>query len=153
MMTPMRTALLIGCLAVAIGCSKKKDAVPAPAPTPPAAAPEEPAAAPEPTRLPAVADIEHGKVYWAVYFSNAPLDAPAFRDAQKRAKQLGFEIFHKDPNCDVAAGEPPAAPADPSAENYLISVYFEAEADARAVATAWGDPTPWVGQVMTMCLD
>lgn len=151
----IRTIALLSCLALWIpACSKKdtpKNEAPA-APAPEAPAPEAPAPeAPSPPALPAQADIQHGQVYWGVYFATAPVDSEPFADAQRRVKAMGLEVFHKDPGCDVPVGEGP--PADPKAENMLVAAYFEAEADARRVAEAYGQPAPWVGQVKTMCLD
>lgn len=153
----IRTIALLSGLAVWMPACAKKDtpAKEAPAaPAPEAPAPEAPAPeAPVPPALPAQADIQHGQVYWGVYFVVAPVDAPAFADAQRRVKAMGLEIFHKDPGCDVPVGEGPPAATGPKAENMLVAAYFEAEADARKVAEAYRQPAPWVGQVKTMCLD
>lgn len=148
--------------ALLVGCKKKSRPAPSPSPTAsasptPAASPVEtpaPTAAPSAAQaaLPKAADIQHDKVYWGVYFALAPQDSTAFKDAQAAAKALGYEVFHKDPNCDIPVGEAPPPAADVGAENYLISVYFDSEADARKVATAYGTVI-WVGQVKTMCLD
>lgn len=154
----IRSLVALWCVVALLSACSEKSEPPAKAPTvepaaDPAPAPEpKPEPAPEPA-LPPEADIQHGQVYWGVYLATAPVGSPRFDQAQARAKAMGFEIFHKDPGCDLPVGAAPPAPADTGANNMLISVYFEAEADARKVADALGKPTPWVGQVKTMCLD
>ncbi len=102
--------------------------------------------------LPKAAEIKHGQQYWAVYVALGPVTSPTMLDSIDGALALGYELRAKDPTCDVGAVDA-LRPNDPKAENRLLSVYFDTQADALKVAAAFKPGDPWVGKVTTMCLD
>lgn len=97
--------------------------------------------------LPKEADIKQGEESWAVYFAVGAVDAKEFVAAKTRTEAMGLALHHKDRSCDVA---PDVTAKD---NDMLLSAYYSSEADAKLVATAFGQPAPWVGKVKTMCLD
>ncbi len=97
--------------------------------------------------LPKEADIKQGEESWAVYFAVGAVDAKEFTAAKTRTEAMGLALHHKDRSCDVTT--------DTTAKDgdMLLSAYYSSEADAKLVATAFGQPAPWIGKVKTMCLD
>ena len=87
-----------------------------------------------------------------MYFAIGPLDSPAMIDATDRTLALGYKLHGKDPTCDNCAVSA-TLPADPKADNLLLSVYFATQADALKVAAAYKPCDAWVGKVKTMCPD
>ena len=163
----MKSLIAFAAIVIAsIGCSKKDPApsndnavvaakpVPSPEPTEPTA-PTAPTTAPataptaEPTAmtLPKEAQIAQGEEAWAVYFAVGAVDAAEFVAAKARTAAMGLTIEHKDRSCDVTADSSDAT------EAMVLAAYYSTEADANAVAAAFGTPAPWVGKVKTMCLD
>jgi hypothetical protein len=97
--------------------------------------------------LPKETDIKQGEEAWAVYFAVGAVDAKEFVAAKTRTEAMGLTLHHKDRGCDVT---PDSTAKD---GDMLLSAYYSSEADAKLVATAFGQPAPWVGKVKTMCLD
>ncbi len=97
--------------------------------------------------LPKEADIKQGEESWAVYFAVGAVDAKEFTAAKTRTEAMGLTLHHKDRSCDVTAD------ATGKDNDMLLAAYYSSEADAKLVATAFGQPAPWVGKVKTMCLD
>ncbi len=97
--------------------------------------------------LPKEADIKQGEESWAVFFAVGAVDAKEFIAAKTRTEAMGLALHHKDRGCDVTAD------ATAKDGDMLLSAYYSSEADAKLVATAFGQPAPWVGKVKTMCLD
>lgn len=97
--------------------------------------------------LPKEADIKQGEESWAVYFAVGAVDAKEFTAAKTRTEAMGLTLHHKDRGCDIS---PDTTAKD---GDMLLSAYYSSEADAKLVATAFGQPAPWIGKVKTMCLD
>jgi hypothetical protein len=94
--------------------------------------------------------LQHGGVYWAVYFAVSRYGDPDVERVARALERQGFTPSTLDISCDRGAAE---ALGIPNENRAVVALYFDTEQEAQEFAHS-ADPDP-VGyaRVRTHCLD
>ena len=96
-------------------------------------------------------DARQGEDVWAVYLGTFASEQEAPVEPFAQAQRVGYEPGVSQVACDGGAAQ--ALGVDEGAGLLAVSLLFRTEADARAAATALGEPRPVVAPVTAFCLD
>jgi hypothetical protein len=104
------------------------------------------------TSLPPESAAEQGGRYYAVFIAVArDANDPRLSDAQRRAKELGYEGGIGEIGCTGGAREQLNLPKDGTYTAY--SVFFDSQERAKRFAAAYGEPVVGVALITAGCLD